>query len=55
MRRAIHTWRLLREFGSYSVVNRAYWVLPFVLLLLAITVFIVVVETVAPFTLYSLF
>jgi hypothetical protein len=55
MRRAVHTWRLLREFGSYAVINRAYWVLPFILLLLGIAAFIVVVETVAPFTLYSLF
>lgn len=55
MRRAIHTWRLLREFGSCAVINRVFWVLPLALLFLAITTLVVVVETVAPFTLYTLF
>ena len=55
MRRAVYTWRLLKEFGSYAVINRAYWVLPFILLLLGIAALIVVIETVVPFTLYTLF
>jgi len=55
MRRTVHTWRLLREFSSYAVVNRAYWVLPLIVFLLGIAAFIGVVETVVPFTLYSLF
>jgi hypothetical protein len=55
MRRALHTWRLIREFGAYAVLNRAYWVLPFILLLLGIAAMVVVVETVVPFTLYTLF
>ena len=55
MRRAVYTWRLLKEFGSYAVINRAYWVLPFILLLLGIAALIVVIETVVPYTLYTLF
>ena len=55
MRRVVHTWRLLKEFGSYAVINRAYWVLPFVVLLLGIAALIVVIEAVVPFTLYTLF
>ncbi|MCH9729777.1 MAG: hypothetical protein K0U84_08910 [Actinomycetia bacterium] len=55
MRRIIHTWRLLAEFSSYSVVNRAYWVLPLIVVLLGIAAFTGVVQTVVPFTLYSLF
>jgi len=55
MRRAVHTWRLLREFGSYAVINRAYWVVPLVILLLTIAAFTGVVQTAVPFTLYSLF
>lgn len=55
MRRAVHTWKLLREFGSYAVINNAYWVLPLILLLLGIAAFIGAVQTVVPFTLYTLF
>lgn len=55
MRRAVYTWRLVREFGSYAIINRAYWVVPLILLLLGIAALIVVIETVIPFTLYTLF
>ena len=39
MRRAVYAWRLLREFGSYAVVNRAYWVIPLIVLFLGVAGF----------------
>ena len=55
MRRAVYAWRLLREFGSYAVVNRAYWVIPLIVLFLGVAGFIGVVQITVPFTLYALF
>lgn len=55
MRRAVYTWRLLTEFGRYAVVNRAYWVMGLIILLLGVAGFIGVVQISVPFTLYALF
>ena len=55
MRRIVHTWRLLSEFGSYAVINRAYWVLPLIMFLLLVAAFSGAIQTVVPFTLYTLF
>ena len=55
MRRAVYAWRLLTEFGRYAVVNRAYWVIPMIVLLLGVAGFIGVVQITVPFTLYALF
>ncbi|WP_156670676.1 hypothetical protein [Mycobacterium sp. E136] len=55
MRRTVHTWRLLAEFSRYAVVNKAYWVIPMILLLLGAAAFIGVVHITVPFTLYALF
>lgn len=55
MRRVIHAWRLLVEFSRYAVVNQALWVVPFIMLLLSIAGLVGVVQTVVPFTLYTLF
>jgi hypothetical protein len=55
MRRAVYTWRLLREFGRYGVVNRAYWIIPLIILLLGVVGFIGVVQIAVPFSLYALF
>lgn len=55
MRRAVYGWRLLREFGSYAVVNKAYWVIPMIVLLLGVAGLIGVVQITVPFTLYALF
>lgn len=55
MRRAVHAWRLLQEFARYSVVNRAFWVVPFIMVLMTIAVFVGVVQVVVPYTLYTLF
>lgn len=55
MRRAVHLWKLIREFGRYSVANRAYWVVPFIMLLISIAAVVGLVQTAVPFTLYALF
>ena len=56
MGRLRYTARLGSEFVSYSVVNRAWWVVPMVLLLgLVVALAIVVGQAAAPYTLYTLF
>ena len=40
---------------TYSVTNRAWWVVPMVLLLAVIALAIVVGQAAAPYTLYTLF
>lgn len=55
MRRIRHSWKLLSEFAYYAVINKAYWVLPLILLLLFVAAFTGAVHTVVPFTLYTLF
>ena len=55
MGRVIHAWRLLVEFSRYAVVNRTLWVVPFIMLLLCLAGLVVVVQTVVPFTLYTLY
>ena len=47
--------RLGGEFVAYSVVNRAWWVVPLVLLLAVVALAIVVGQAAAPYTLYTLF
>jgi hypothetical protein len=47
--------RLGGEFVAYSVVNRAWWVIPLVLLLAVVALAIVVGQAAAPYTLYTLF
>ena len=46
--------RLLREFGEFAWQNKAWWIIPIVLVLLLLTVFIVTGSSVAPF-IYTLF
>ncbi len=55
MRRAVYAWRLLSEFSRYAVVNRAYWVIPLIVMFLGVAGFIGVVQITVPFTLYALF
>lgn len=55
MTRLRHLAGLLRELGGYAVTNRAWWIVPFVLLLLVLTLLIVVGQAAAPFTIYPLF
>ena len=40
---------------TYSVTNRAWWVVPMVLLLAVIALAVVVGQAAAPYTLYTLF
>ena len=53
--RARHTARLVREIFGYAVVNRVVWPVPVVLALLVLTAVIVVGQTAAPLTLYTVF
>lgn len=54
MRFLRHLWRLLAEFGAFAWHNKAWWIIPLVLVLLVLTLFIVTTQTVAPF-IYTLF
>jgi hypothetical protein len=55
MLRARHLVRLSGDFLSYAVVNRAWWVLPLLLILALATLLIVVGQAAAPITIYPLF
>ena len=55
MRRLRYGLRLGGSFVSYSVTNRAWWVIPMVFLLAVIALAIVVGQAAAPYTLYTLF
>ena len=55
MGRLRHAARLGGEFVSYSVVNRAWWVVPVVLVLAVVALAVVVGQAAAPYTLYTLF
>ena len=46
--------KLFREFLGFAHENRAYWIIPLILLLAAMGVLIVASETAAPF-IYALF
>lgn len=54
MRALRYAGRLLREFGEFAWHNKAWWIVPIVLVLLLLTVFIVAGSSVAPF-IYTLF
>ncbi len=49
-----HLGRLLKEFGSFAWHNKAWWMIPIVLVLLLLGVFIAAGTAVAPF-IYTLF
>ena len=55
MRRIRHFIRLLRDIGGYAVVNRAYWIVPLVVILLVFSALILAGQVAAPFTIYPLF
>lgn len=55
MLRARHFLRLVRDVGGFAVINRAWWILPLMALLAVITVFIIVGQAAAPYTLYTVF
>ena len=55
MRAARHGFSLGREFIAYAVVNRAWWVLPVVVILAVAALGVVAGQVVAPYTLYTVF
>jgi Family of unknown function (DUF5989) len=46
--------RLVRELFGFARENKAWWIVPVVVVLLAIALFVVAVSTISPF-IYSLF
>ncbi len=54
MRFLRHLGRLLKEFGLFAWHNKAWWIIPVVLVMLLLALFIVTSQTVAPF-IYTLF
>jgi hypothetical protein len=54
MRQLRHLKRLLNEFFAFAWQNKAWWILPIVIVLLVLTSFIFVSSSVAPF-IYTLF
>lgn len=55
MLRLRHLGRLVRDFTSYAVVNRVWWILPLMLVLGLMAIFIAVGQAAAPYTIYTLF
>jgi uncharacterized integral membrane protein len=49
-----HLGQLLKEFGVFAWENKAWWIVPIVLVLLLLAALIVVGQTAAPF-IYTLF
>ena len=54
MRFLRHLGRLLKDLGGFAWHNKAWWMIPVVLVLLLLGIFIVTSQTVAPF-IYTLF
>jgi hypothetical protein len=55
MLRTRSTLRLGGEFVAYAVVNRVWWVIPLMLLLVLATLVVVVGQVAAPVSIYPLF
>jgi hypothetical protein len=55
MGRVRYAFRFVGEFGSFVVINRAWWTVPLFLFMAAATILVIVGQVVAPITLYSLF
>jgi hypothetical protein len=49
-----HLGRLLKEFGLFAWHNKAWWIIPVVLVMLILALFIATSQAVAPF-IYTLF
>ena len=50
-----HLGRLVTDVVGYAVLNRTWWLVPMMATLAVVTVFIVVGQAAAPYTLYTLF
>ncbi len=55
MLRMRHLFRLCGEFAAYILVNRAWWIVPPILVLALATLVVLVGQAAAPLTLYPLF
>lgn len=55
MLRLKHLGRLIGSFAGYAVVNRVWWILPLMVLLLLVGALIAVGQAAAPYTIYTLF
>jgi hypothetical protein len=49
-----HIGRLFKDFWGFAMKNKAWWIIPIVVMLLIITLFIVIGSTIAPY-IYTLF
>ena len=49
-----HLWRLLKETGQFAMRNKAWWIVPMILVLLLLALLVVAGTNVAPF-IYTLF
>ena len=54
MRFVRHLLLLFKEFGAFAWHNKAWWIIPVVLVLLLLALFVITGQTVAPF-IYTLF
>ena len=55
MLRTRHFFALCGEFVAYAVTNRAWWVVPLMLLLAAATLLVLIGQAAAPVSIYPLF
>jgi Family of unknown function (DUF5989) len=55
MLRARHFLGLCGEFVSYAVINRAWWVIPLMMLLALATLLVLIGQAAAPVSIYPLF
>ena len=55
MRFLVHLGRLLREVGEFSWQNKAWWMVPIVLMLLLLALLVFVGQSAAPAFIYTLF
>ncbi|MCX6993341.1 MAG: DUF5989 family protein [Kiritimatiellaeota bacterium] len=49
-----HLWYLLKEIGGFAWYNKAWWIVPIILIMLVLALIIVLGQTTAPF-IYTLF
>ena len=55
MRFLRHMFRLLKEFGGFAWQNKAWWIVPIVIVMLLMALLIVVGQSTVPAFIYTLF
>ena len=55
MLRIRHSFRLGKDIVSYAVVNRVWWIVPLMVLLVLVALAVTATHTVLPYTVYTLF